>query len=298
MAGLDTFLENDIRTELDKTHLKYRIFSRIKKGESITEKITRKHYQKGGRILQDLIGIRITTYFTDDMEIVSFVLKALFELVEEVVDFPDPYTFKPKRRNYVFKIPEAYQAFFIEHCREFIGLVDSTFEVQIRTVFSEGWHEIEHDYHYKPIVENSSWKNETERRLNSIIATLELCEQNLLSVLSDCAIEFNDNNQFEAALCNYLHIELKRMDFPSEVLTKLQKDKNTTKRMLLVDRKTFLITLYDNRINLPPTLSNYFFALSAFCGVDEFENDEPSIFSHEFNRLRELGKSQITNNEL
>ncbi|MBK7959276.1 MAG: hypothetical protein IPK03_14995 [Bacteroidetes bacterium] len=31
------------------------------------------------------------------------------------------------------------------------SLVDSTFEVQLRTILSEGWHEIDHDLRYKSI---------------------------------------------------------------------------------------------------------------------------------------------------
>ena len=31
----------------------------------------------------------------------------------------------------------------------FKGRIEPTFKIQIRTVFSEGWHEVEHDLRYK-----------------------------------------------------------------------------------------------------------------------------------------------------
>ncbi len=59
--------------------------------------------------------------------------------------------------------------------------IDDTFEIQIKTMFFEGWHEIEHDMRYKG---EELWKNYKgfSRYFNSILATLELCDKSMVTL--------------------------------------------------------------------------------------------------------------------
>lgn len=60
-------------------------------------------------------------------------------------------------------------------------LIDNTYEVQIRTILSEGWHEVEHDLRYKCKEEWNEFKEES-RLLNGIYATLESSEWSMLTL--------------------------------------------------------------------------------------------------------------------
>ena len=117
--------------------------------------------------MQDIIGVRIVLYFQDDIDICINILKKLFTIDNHEHDCLDTETFKPQRINYVFKMPTDIMQIPNEISEE--CLIDNTFEVQIRTIFSEGWHEVEHDIRYKYYDE---WKSATilSRELNGIVA--------------------------------------------------------------------------------------------------------------------------------
>lgn len=71
--------------------------------------------------------------------------------MNESIDVRDVDTFKPTRLNLVMRVPEIFK----EHISAAINdtnypdLIDDTYEIQIRTIMSEGWHEVEHDLRYK-----------------------------------------------------------------------------------------------------------------------------------------------------
>ena len=168
-------LENMISRELDAGGLLYRIFSRAKERGSVLKKIQNKidEYIREDKKLQDAIGIRIVLYFADDIDICINILKRFFRLLEVVYDRPDTETFRPQRINTVFELPKGMDGISKEirdKCR-----IDNTIEIQIRTIFSEGWHEVEHDLRYKY---KSDWDDEIEmsRDLNGIFAMLEMCD--------------------------------------------------------------------------------------------------------------------------
>ena len=76
---------------LDKVGLLYRIFSRTKEIKSIQEKLDRKTqegmpYSKDGKKMQDVIGIRVITYFQDDIPLVKGILSKVFIYLSEEID--------------------------------------------------------------------------------------------------------------------------------------------------------------------------------------------------------------------
>ena len=165
-------LEKQISDTLKRAGIYHRIFSRAKTPASILEKIQRKRYPtEEGKILQDIIGIRIALYFVDDLAICRQIIEKIFKSVGTEATELNPNIFAPERLNIVCKIPEDLISYFRPDLWSSFP-IDSTFEVQIRTVFSEGWHEIEHDVRYKS---ESDWNAQPDlsRNLNGILATLE-----------------------------------------------------------------------------------------------------------------------------
>lgn len=182
-------LEKELKSYLDKCGLFYKVFSRIKSSKSVYDKLDNRA-KKGiqNYKMQDLIGIRIVLYFKSDIKLCEKLINQHFNVLDISKDEELTDKFCPQRINYVCSLPE-------DVVNEFDPIIwtypiDKSFEVQIRTIFSEGWHEIEHDFRYKCL---SDWdKNEDlSRTLNGIFATLDNCDWTILSLLTEVAYILN-----------------------------------------------------------------------------------------------------------
>ena len=63
-------LEKILSNELKRIGILCRLFSRIKNANSIEDKLNKKQYSNNDKLMQDLFGFRVATYFNDDLEIV------------------------------------------------------------------------------------------------------------------------------------------------------------------------------------------------------------------------------------
>lgn len=177
-----------IEEKLRKAGFYYRIAYRVKAVDSTVDKLIFKDYRRPGKEnedkkMQDLIGIRIMLYFTDDVEICTNLLDTLFAKpgVWETTE-TNEYEFKAMKLNGIFKLPEYLSKTIVNPMLS--EYIDDTFEIQVRTTSFEGWHEIEHDLRYKGSA--FSIGNDTlARKMNSILATLELCDDSLVRLLDD-----------------------------------------------------------------------------------------------------------------
>jgi ppGpp synthetase/RelA/SpoT-type nucleotidyltranferase len=177
-----------IEEKLQKAGFYYRVVYRVKAIDSMVDKLLYKDYGRPGtenenKKMQDLIGIRILMYFTDDLNICRNLLDTLFVEpgVWETTEITE-YEFKAMKVNGTFKLPAYLSKTIVNPMLS--DYVDDTFEIQIRTNSFEGWHEIEHDLRYKGSafgVGNES----LARKMNSILATLELCDDSVVKLLED-----------------------------------------------------------------------------------------------------------------
>lgn len=187
--------------KLDNYGIYYRIFSRIKKGESIRHKLKQPRYvQNPDKNIQDLIGVRVVLYFEDDINVCKRIITGMLELYGKQAnkqlkpgeDMWEQYqssedTFTATKINGVFALPGFVKRIVdpvIENLR-----VDPTFEIQLRTMFFEGWHEVEHDLRYKNL---RMWDNfpKESRKLNSVLASLEMCDQYMVTLFDDMGHDF------------------------------------------------------------------------------------------------------------
>lgn len=195
--------------------LLYRVFGRAKSNESLHKKIERGNYSENGKKIQDFLGIRVTLYFSDDIEIALNILKLNFDYLpyDSAIDTPDGDVFSAKRFNLIFKIPEDID---IQPPNVCVSLIENTFEVQIRTVLSEGWHEVEHDLRYK---NKSFWSghDDLSRALNGIYATLETSDWGMIKLFEELSHRhYKDGNpdemlktKFRLRLPGSLSVEVK-----------------------------------------------------------------------------------------
>lgn len=283
-------LEQQISKTLKKAGIYHRLFSRKKGPASVLEKIERKGYPtKDGKILQDIIGVRIALYFADDVEICRQIVESIFESVGTEATKLNPAVFEPERLNIVCKLPDNLVSHILpELWTEYP--IDKTFEVQIRTVFSEGWHEIEHDIRYKS---NSDWNEQADlsRNLNGILATLETCDWSILTIIDDLAYREYKRSQWAAMLKNKLRIHLADSTLDPEIINIFDKSSDIAKNFYRMDRKSLLLFLACKmQQTVPLTLSNIVYITNLLWVKDyEIKKITPKLLKDIFSRYKLLG---------
>ena len=208
-----------------------------------------------------MIGIRIVLYFQDDVDALALYY-SVGDVVKKAIDELDSSTFRPQRLNITSRIPsdmaDDFMAALPEQFRDFI---EPTYEIQIRTVFSEGWHEVEHDLRYKC---KEDWKGcePYSRTLNGVIATLETAEWNMRAIFSEMARHNYMHSNFTAMLRNKFHLRFKA-DALSETLNAyLVKNRHLAEGALNVDRLIVIYTLLTHKADFDLTFDNLFFLIN------------------------------------
>lgn len=272
-SGLQ-LIEKDICSiicdRLNKVGLLYRIFSRIKDNHSIEEKIKRKiiegkPYSESGKKIQDIIGIRIVTYFHDDVNLVKEIISDIFKYIDEEIDSIEPTVFKPKRTNIVCSFDDKQTKIFDEVVKvtnnESLLLCDHTFELQLRTILSEGWHEIDHSLRYKS-KEEWSKHSEKERLLNGIYANLEVNDLAMKSLFSELAYQHFKEKNWEAMLRNKYRIKFQLVNIREELKQILNEDLSIAKQLLKTDRLIVINKLSKLEIPLPINFNNIIYFIN------------------------------------
>lgn len=152
---------------------------RVKDPSSLAEKLRRpdKSYSELSEIT-DLAGVRIITYFADDVDVVASLLRTEFSIDDAAsVDkrqYSDPNQFGYRSLHYITSLGvnrsslAEYQRFSSLRC-----------EVQVRSILQHAWAEIEHDLGYKSA---SGVPAALRRKFARIAGLLELADDEFLSI--------------------------------------------------------------------------------------------------------------------
>lgn len=240
-------IENEIKhiivKQLDSVGIMCRVFSRTKSKESVLKKMDNKRmkkYQAENRGMQDILGIRVIVYFEDDIDICINLISNKFELISCEHDVNDTEKFCPKRINYIFGIPKE--------CGEIPKeirtkcMMENTFEVQFRTVFSEGWHEVEHDLRYK---NQSDWEDEKDlaRDLNALFAVLEMCDSNLLGICDNLAYKKYKSRNWESMIRNRFRLRFEDKQLTKKILDVFEENDSIGKDIFRFERSHLISIL-------------------------------------------------------
>lgn len=271
-------IEARISAVLDKTGIYYRIFSRQKSEDSIKKKLESKkdEYSENGKKMQDFVGIRVVFYFKDDIDTFLNILRSwdsydtanesnsnleLFQLedtirssgikqLENLVPLTDK-VFMPERMNLVMKMDKYETELFLDlmsaQTSYNFKLIDNTYEIQLRTVLSEGWHEVEHDLRYK--TRKETWWNECQeesRLLNGIYAALISNESQLASIVDDIAYKAYLNKEWDTMIRFHFRRRTKENKLSTNISTYLNGHKEVAKRIYRFNRNMLVDIL--NRI--------------------------------------------------
>lgn len=269
--------ERELEQKIFNAGVYFRLFSRLKTEISITEKLKRKKDEHNDDTykMQDYIGFRIVLYFREDIEICEEILSSNYKKVSSQIDKQDTTSFQPQRINYVFELPQGQRYLIPSHLKD---KVEETFEVQLRTIFSEGWHEVEHDLRYKC---KDSWNQYVEeaRTLNGILATLENCDWAITKLFDDLAYKNYKNKEWVEMIQNKFRIHLTDKIISEEIKNYLDNNKDVAKKIFKSNRYKvikglsgnipfscesiiyyiFLLESIDSPIEIPAILKDVFY---------------------------------------
>lgn len=252
-------IRREIEGSLNNIGLLCRVFGRGKSDQSICSKITKSpgKYSTSGRLIQDAIGIRVVVYFPDDIEIIDRVLRTHYSCDAKAssIDRPSADVFSVTRHNLVFSLPDTW-APELKYLKK-NAPIDSTFEVQLRTILSEGWHEIEHDLRYK---RKNDWEshNDLSRHLNGVVATLETSEWSMKKIFEDLAYRHYKNMNWDAMLHSVFRMRV-ASGISDDLLQIFNSDQNIGKEVLRLNRVLFFKHLNALAPKIPLTIDNLVF---------------------------------------
>lgn len=261
---LEEKIRSLINEKLEYTGILYRLYSRTKTKDSIAEKITRKGYKNNNKQLQDIIGIRIMTYFYEDIEILSQYFSTIFHIVSYEHDEAKEDNFNAMRLNLVCTMSDE----LLEHFRiwkfkypKISKYIDSTFEIQIRTTLSEGWHEVDHMLRYKCKNEWTSLTSES-RLLNSIHATLEISDKALLRLFEEIAYQHYKNKNWCGMIRNKFRLKFERKELSNSLILILNNNDNLAKEIFKTKRCEIMNYIINHQIELPTTFDNIIYLIN------------------------------------
>jgi len=255
--------EQAVEARLGRIGLLSRVFSRAKTQQSLQAKLARQpgKYAPDGKLIQDSVGVRVMLYFNDDVEIAKTVLQRDFELVELVEDSPNASEFGPTRLNLVFRLDEHDADALRDHYAS--DCIDSTFEVQVRTILSEGWHEVEHDLRYK---HQADWARSPglSRTLNGILATLETCDWTMLKLFEEKAFEHFVSREWLAMLRSKLRLRVTDDAISPDLECLLEADGDLAEGVFRLDRRRLVLAIAGSDLCLPFTPDNVLYLANHF----------------------------------
>jgi putative GTP pyrophosphokinase len=260
---------SEIEDEISKAGIFYRIFFRCKDQKSLDRKLSSKtydgqaKYDGTSKFLRDVIGVRVNLYFADDLSIVTSYIQNKYQsrFLEETIDQNTTTEFKPTRINIIYSLPNAYQAEFREVVPDV--RIDSTFELQLRTVFSEGWHEVEHDFRYKCSADWSLYP-ELSRTFNGILATLETHEWSTIQMFERLSYSHYRSGDISAMIRTKLRIRLSDFKLSESLHKIIETEDGLQKEFFKLDRNAVVSFLLENKIEVPPNLENIIYLINFF----------------------------------
>lgn len=248
LTELCEHITDAIQEILKSCGLYFRIFSRVKSTESIASKLKRGQYGSpdNPKKMQDLIGLRVVLYYYDDLSICRNIMESTFQMIDKwSKNSFNPDEFKATKINGVFRYPTEY---FKLYKKPIWTLpIDTTFEIQFRTVFFEGWHEIEHDMRYKSLLSDDQfWEGSEElsRMLNCILANLELSDWSLVQLFEQLAYNHYKMGNWELMLKSKFRIKMDDTErLHPDILAVFDDNKKIAKQFYKCSRRKLIRSL-------------------------------------------------------
>jgi len=171
-------IQDFVETVLESNHLVvHLVAARAKSPDSVREKIQRKGYKRPSRQLTDKIGIRVITYYRDDVDKAVEILRNYFEVHgKKSVDKRTALglTSFGYRSVHLFAYPKRRKLPL-----EYLEIADVWCEIQVRSLLEHGWAEIEHEVVYKS---GTTYPKHFSRQFAALAGALEILDSEFLSL--------------------------------------------------------------------------------------------------------------------
>lgn len=192
--------EVHLKELLKAKNIKYHsISSRVKEEDKLKNKLL-KSASKYASLLDvtDISGLRIITYFEDEIDVVANIMKENF-----AIDFDNSIdkreTLAPNTFGYLSLHYIASYSEYINSIPPIFSYDNIRFEIQIRSILQHGWAEIEHDLGYKSEIEVPY---EVRRQFSRIASLLELADSEFINIRETL-------NIYEKTVKDYISISKK-----------------------------------------------------------------------------------------
>jgi len=167
-------IDDLIKTILKNERINYhQISTRLKEEDSLKKKIeTKNEKYKCLSEITDIVGLRIITYFEDEVDKVAKIIEREFDVdPDNSIDkrIVDADKFGYQSLHYIVKCKENRCALL-----EWKKFKNIKFEIQIRSILQHAWAEIEHDIGYKG---PSEIPQQEKRNFSRIAALLETADK-------------------------------------------------------------------------------------------------------------------------
>ncbi|MDU6316699.1 MAG: hypothetical protein E6578_01340 [Streptococcus mitis] len=194
------YVENTVKNIIKSQSINvHEIIGRVKTEESLSGKVKRKDYSNLAEIT-DLCGIRIITYFSDDVDKIAELISQEFKVdVENTIDkrkSEDPTKFGYVSLHYVVSLKEENSSPIL-----YSRFKNMKLELQIRTVMQHAWAEIEHDLGYKS---KEDIPDKYRRQFSILAGLIELADDNFVQLKNNI---INYEREVKEKLAN-LKVEL------------------------------------------------------------------------------------------
>lgn len=159
---------------LDEKNLRvHSVTSRVKEENSLEKKI-KKNSDRYSHLenITDICGIRITTYFEDDVDVIANIIKEEF-VIDEENSIDKRQLLDPDRFGYLSLHFVASLKANRLHLPEYRKFKDLKIEFQIRSILQHAWAEIEHDLGYKSKI---AIPNDIRRNFFRVAGLLEIAD--------------------------------------------------------------------------------------------------------------------------
>lgn len=157
--------------------------ARVKSLDSFKRKleIKRKKYENPLEEMTDILGIRIITYYREDLNSILSLLKKNFK-----IDYKNSTNkLKSLKYNEMGYLSLHYICKYKASQKNISGCGDFKFEVQIRTALQHIWAQIDHQLRYKSLVK---LPNKVQRKLFRISAMLESIDDEFDSIKNEVQV--------------------------------------------------------------------------------------------------------------
>lgn len=270
-------IEQSIDTKLTNAGIYFHTISRVKTDESIIHKLATGKYSNydNGRKIQDIIGIRINLFYSEDIRICEQILEDTFKNDNWSKSEWEENKFEAQKCNGVFRIPSRYLRNITNDLWEYP--FDQTFEVQLRTVLFEGWHEIEHEMRYKykiddPEHPNNLWDGQEKlaRVMNSIIANLELCDWSIMQIFDNIARTQFQAGNWEYAIRSKYRLRITQDDLKPEIRTYFNENPDKVSEFFAVSKVQLVYILLNKKYHKKLTPDRVIYLINKEIVHDEY----------------------------